>query len=96
MTPRAGDPGMATERTVLAWSRSAISLAAAGALLVRLAVDTPVPAVGLVVGGVDILVAAWLWMRADPVRRSRARLLKLVTAATVATAVTAVVLAFLD
>jgi uncharacterized membrane protein YidH (DUF202 family) len=95
MTARFDDPGMATERTVLAWSRSAISLAAAGALLVRLGLETAIPAVGLAIGGADILIAAWVWFQADPRRASRARLLRLVTVATVVTAVAAVALAFL-
>ena len=93
MTAPFADPGMATERTALAWSRSAISLAAAGALLIRLSFETAVPEIGLAIGGADVLIAAWLWFRADPRRQSRARLLRLVTLATVVTAVAAAALA---
>jgi len=96
MTGGFDDPGLATERTALAWSRAAISLAAAGALLVRLSLETTIPAVGLAIGGADILIAAWLWLRADPRRQRRQALLRLVTAATVVTAVTAVALTLLD
>jgi hypothetical protein len=51
--------------------------------------------VGLAIGGADILIAAWLWLRADPRRDRREMLLRLVTGATVVTAVAAVALAFL-
>jgi uncharacterized membrane protein YidH (DUF202 family) len=96
MTTRTDDPGLAVERTVLAWNRSAISLGAAGVLLIRLSFDTPVPEIGLAVGGIDLLIAGWLWARATPRRPRRARLLQILTAATVATAVAAVGLAFVD
>lgn len=56
------DPGAQLERTSLAWTRTAVSAAASGALLVRAAVHDGLTA--LLAFGTAILVAAvavWLW-----------------------------------
>jgi uncharacterized membrane protein YidH (DUF202 family) len=79
------------ERTHLAWTRTALALVIAGALLVRLGYETGTPAVGWAVGGLDALLAGLLWLREDrmPERRDRPspRVLYLIALATLVTAV---------
>ncbi|MGH3096900.1 MAG: DUF202 domain-containing protein [Streptosporangiales bacterium] len=56
------DPGAQLERTSLAWTRTAVSAAASGALLVRAAVQDGLAS--LLAFGSAVLVAAvavWLW-----------------------------------
>jgi uncharacterized membrane protein YidH (DUF202 family) len=50
--------GAALERTALAWSRSALSLAAVGGLALRFAVRHPLPATGVVTAAAALLAAA--------------------------------------
>lgn len=101
------DAGLAAERTSLAWTRTALSLAVAGALLVRLGIETPLPALGWALGGADVLIAAAIWYRED--RRHQLRrqapagqalppqtgLFWLISIATIVTAAAGVALAFL-
>lgn len=59
------DPGAQLERTSLAWTRTAVSAAASGALLVRAAVHDDL--ITLLVFGSVVLAAAvaiWLWSSA--------------------------------
>jgi uncharacterized membrane protein YidH (DUF202 family) len=58
----AADPVLATERTGLAWTRSALSLAAIGALILRAATEAHLAPLGYPVGGVLLLGAALLWI----------------------------------
>jgi uncharacterized membrane protein YidH (DUF202 family) len=96
-----GDPADAAARTTLAWTRTGLALAAAGALLIRLAGETPVPFLGWTIGGLDVLLAAGLWLDDDRRRRHgygapdpRTRVA--VVAATVVTALCAIALSVLD
>lgn len=71
---RTQDPGLASERTELAWGRSALSLFACGAAVAR----GGVPRVGEssarpVVGGAMLLLGAIVWLSGLPLARQRAR-----------------------
>jgi uncharacterized membrane protein YidH (DUF202 family) len=61
--PRA--PVFATERTALAWTRSALSVAAIGALIVRAATQSHLAVVGYPVGIALLLLAAAVWARGN-------------------------------
>ena len=58
---RAHDPGLAAERTALAWSRTALAVAAVAALLLRIAERHPTPVAGLLTASVALLVALAMW-----------------------------------
>ncbi|GMU79010.1 MAG: hypothetical protein AMXMBFR46_18030 [Acidimicrobiia bacterium] len=72
--PDARDPGLAAERTDLAWNRSGLALLACGAAVGRgMTVGEPMPgrlAVGitiLVLGGITWALGGWqAWRRAHP------------------------------
>lgn len=68
------DPGLAAERTELAWGRSALSLFACGAAVAK----GGVPHLGdgtarPVVGGSLLLLGAIVWLAGLPLARQRAR-----------------------
>lgn len=91
------DPGLAGERTVLGWQRTAFGLLAAAALLLRFAARESVLALGAAVaaGGLIAAVLAW-WhsRREDRVLGSAAvpRLLSVGVAAIAAGSVVTVVI----
>lgn len=71
---RVGDPGLAAERTELAWGRSALSLFACGAAVAK----GGVPHVGggsdrPIVGGILLVLGATVWLAGLPLARQRAR-----------------------
>jgi uncharacterized membrane protein YidH (DUF202 family) len=92
------DPGMARERTVLAWSRTGLSFLALGGFLVRVA-----PLAGLTVvalGGVVWLLGYFryrsMWDAAGPARwLTRPRALALIAVGTAFVALVALVVAIL-
>jgi uncharacterized membrane protein YidH (DUF202 family) len=59
--PRPIDAGLANERTALAWTRTALSLAASGALIVRLGVENDLTLPGVVIGAGLLVFAAGIW-----------------------------------
>ena len=81
--PSAPDPGLARERTTLAWTRTAISFAAVGGVVLKRDV---VP--GLILLAVSVVI----WQIGRLTYRSPGRL-KLVTATIVAVALVALVVA---
>jgi uncharacterized membrane protein YidH (DUF202 family) len=103
--PDEPDRGLATERTALAWTRSALALAAIGALAVRRGAQGDLPAVAYPVGALLFGAAVGLWMlgasiynrrvartgAGDPTPRAVA--FKIMSIGTVGIAVAAVVLA---
>ncbi|HSD78118.1 MAG TPA: DUF202 domain-containing protein [Solirubrobacteraceae bacterium] len=57
------DPGLAAERTSLAWTRSALSLGVTGALFIRFGTTTPgMETLGYLLGGVTLLAAVGAWL----------------------------------
>lgn len=55
------DPGLAAERTALAWNRTALGLLGVGALLLRFTRIASVPVIGEVVVTGSLLAAGLVW-----------------------------------
>lgn len=68
MTASATDLGLSTERTALAWQRTALSLAVAAAIVARLTLGAAGPAAALVPA---LALALGLWVLGASVRRRR-------------------------
>ena len=58
---RTADPGLAIERTALAWRRTSLGLAANAALLLRLGLEADEPVLACAVGVVVAAAAAATW-----------------------------------
>jgi uncharacterized membrane protein YidH (DUF202 family) len=82
--PDERDPGLARERTSLAWTRTALSFAALGGVVLR----RDIPA-GLII----LCVAPAVWLLGRRVARRPPNRFKLVTATIVAVALVALVVA---
>jgi uncharacterized membrane protein YidH (DUF202 family) len=97
----ADDPGLARERTSLAWTRSGLSIAASGALIVRGCLSAHLDALGIVIAVVMAIVAVVVWRHGQqtyaepglsaPDRRRQSRVLAGLTIATVFTALLAII-----
>jgi putative membrane protein len=95
------DPGLAPERTALAWTRSALSIAAGGALIARAWLSAHQDVLGVVVAIVTVVVTLAVWhhgqetyaepglLPASPRRESAA--LAGLTTATLVTALLAII-----
>lgn len=55
------DPGLANERTFLAWNRTALALGAIGALMIRASVGTAAEIPGIAAGTSMLVTAASAW-----------------------------------
>jgi uncharacterized membrane protein YidH (DUF202 family) len=67
----ADDPGKALERTTLAWTRSGLSLAAIGALILRAAALNHLTVVSYAVGSLLVAAALVLWAEGSRPYRTR-------------------------
>jgi uncharacterized membrane protein YidH (DUF202 family) len=65
------DPGKALERTSLAWTRSALALAAIGALMLRAAAQGDLTVPSYVVGGTLVATAVLVWVVGSQPYRTR-------------------------
>jgi len=92
------DPGLARERTVLAWSRTGLSFLALGGILVR--VDPLAGLTVLALGGVVWLLGYLhhrsMWAAAEPARwLTRLKALRLIAAGTALVALVGLVISLL-
>ena len=69
--PDTDDPGLARERTALAWTRSALTMAASGALIARAAFVGHLPALGVVSAAAMAILAALTWRNGQAIYRER-------------------------
>jgi uncharacterized membrane protein YidH (DUF202 family) len=69
--PRPIDAGLANERTALAWTRTALSLAASGALTIRLGVENDLTLASIAVGAGLLVSAAGIWFYGAAAYRRR-------------------------
>jgi uncharacterized membrane protein YidH (DUF202 family) len=101
LAPELQDPGRARERTALAWTRSALNMAASGTLIARAAFAARLDVLG-VAGAIAMATLAWLTWRhgreiyygrelSGAVTHPQTRALGLLTAATLLIALVAVV-----
>lgn len=98
-SPHTPDPGLAIERTALAWSRTSLGLAANAALLLRLGLEAGEPVIACAASALIAAAAAAAWtyarLSARDNRRAfaeghpvvRPRVMRAISAATVLTAV---------
>lgn len=69
------DPGLARERTVLAWNRTGLSFVVLGAVALRYLPPTARPVLRLALGGAMVALGVFTWsygrlrVRTDPERR---------------------------
>ena len=95
------DPGLARERTALAWTRSALTMAASGLLIARAAFVGHLPALGVVSAVATAILSALTWRNGQAIyggrrdgfspRRRGTTGFGLLTVATVLIAATAIV-----
>jgi uncharacterized membrane protein YidH (DUF202 family) len=69
--PDSDDPGLARERTALAWTRSALTMAASGVLIARAAFVGHLPVIGVVSAVAMAILAALTWRHGQAIYRER-------------------------
>ena len=69
--PDTDDPGLARERTALAWTRSALTMAASGVLIARAAFVGHLRALGVVSAVAMATLAALTWRHGQVIYRER-------------------------
>jgi uncharacterized membrane protein YidH (DUF202 family) len=101
VTTERNDPGLARERTSLAWTRSGLSIAASGALIVRACFSAHLDVLGIVIAIFMAIFALVIWRHGqetyagpgppDADRRRQRRALAGLTTATLVTALLAII-----
>jgi len=66
------DPGLARDRTALAWTRSALSMLAIGTLIARAAFDADLDVLGVIAALGTVGLALLTWRQANVLYRERA------------------------
>ena len=69
--PDTGDPGLARERTALAWTRSALTMAASGVLIARATFVGHLPVLGVVSAVAMAILSALTWRNGQAIYRER-------------------------
>lgn len=69
--PDTDDPGLARERTALAWTRSSLTMAASGVLIARAAFIGDLPVVGVVSAVAMAILSALTWRNGQAIYRER-------------------------
>jgi uncharacterized membrane protein YidH (DUF202 family) len=69
--PDTDDPGLARERTALAWTRSALTMAASGVLIARAAFVGHLPVLGVVSAIAMAILSALTWRQGQAIYRER-------------------------
>ena len=70
--PAQFDPGLARDRTALAWTRSGINLLASGTLIARAAFVAHLDAIGVVTAAAAVALALLTWRHGNVLYRERA------------------------
>jgi uncharacterized membrane protein YidH (DUF202 family) len=71
--PELSDPGLARDRTALAWTRSALNMAASGVLIARGAFTAHLDALGVASAVAMALMALLTWRHGQAIYRERRR-----------------------
>jgi uncharacterized membrane protein YidH (DUF202 family) len=71
LPPDTDDPGLARERTALAWTRSALTMAASGVLIARAAFVGHLPGLGVVSAVGMAVLSALTWRNGQAIYRER-------------------------
>ncbi|MGZ4180762.1 MAG: DUF202 domain-containing protein [Solirubrobacteraceae bacterium] len=66
------DPGLARDRTALAWTRSALSMLAIGTLIARAAVEADLDILGVIAALGTLALALLTWRQGNVLYRERA------------------------
>jgi len=69
--PDQDDPGLARERTALAWTRSALTMAASGVLVARAAFVGDLPELGVVIAVAMATLSVLTWRNGQAIYRER-------------------------
>lgn len=69
--PDRDDPGLARERTALAWTRSALTMAASGVLIARAAFVGHLPVLGVVIAVAMATLSVLTWRNGQAIYRER-------------------------
>ena len=66
------DPGLARDRTALAWTRSALSMLAIGTLIARAAFEADLDAIAVIAAIATLALALVTWRQGNSLYRERA------------------------
>ncbi len=71
LAPELNDPGLARDRTALAWTRSALNVAASGALIARAGFTSHLDTLGLASAIAVTIIALLTWRHGQSLYRDR-------------------------